>query len=186
MSIRRKFVVFDNETTGLTLHPLADRASQPRIIEFAGILTDGKEVLDSLEFLCHPGIEIYDEITRITGITNLDLRDQPSFDHFVPKVRELFSQADAAIAHNLSFDQSLLKYDLERFGLTLQDIQFPKIKLCTVEQTAPFYGRRMRLQELFQNVTGEVYVQKHRALDDVLLLHRVCQELGVYDAFSAA
>lgn len=182
----KTFAVFDNETTGLTLHPLVEIEKQPRIIEFAAIITDGVEILDTLEFMCDPGIAIDDDITRITGITNRQLVGKPKFEEYVAQLAEFFGKADAAVAHNLSFDRALLHYDLTRAGLTLQDINFPEVKLCTVEQTMPLFGRRMRLQELYQHVTRELYIQKHQAMDDVLLLNRVCQKLGVYDAFSAA
>lgn len=181
-----KFIVFDTETTGLTLHPLVELEKQPRIIEFAAMLTDGVEVLDTLEFLCDPGIAIDDEITRITGITNRDLTGKPPFAKFVPQMAEFFKRGEAVIAHNLSFDQALLTYDLKRADLTLADINFPPVRLCTVEQTMPLFGRRMRLQELYQFVTRKLYVQSHRAMDDIENLHEVCKDLGVYRAFSAA
>jgi DNA polymerase III epsilon subunit-like protein len=179
------FAPFDTETTGLTQHPQAPLRKQPRIIEFAGILTDGETIIDEIEFICNPGVIIEEIITKITGLKNEDLADKPPFSEFVPTVADFFKRADVAIAHNLSFDQSLLRYDLQRIDQFLADIFFPQILCCTVEQFFPMFGRRMKLEDLYQMYCGE-FVQKHRALDDVRKLHQLCQETGVYDAFSAA
>lgn len=181
------FAVFDTETTGLPFHPEADLKLQPRIIEFAGLITDGKEILDTLKFICNPEMEIEQIITDITGLKNEDLRDKPLFKTFVPKVKAFFSAARGRIAHNLSFDKGMLHFDLIRCDMSLDDINWfwsdrSAVEICTVEQTFHQYGRRMRLQELYQEDFGP-YVQKHRALDDVILLHNICQKRGVYDAF---
>jgi DNA polymerase III alpha subunit (gram-positive type) len=180
---RRKFATFDTETTGLPIHYSADLGLQPRIIEFAGIITDGVEILDTVEFVCNPGIIIDDFIIKLTGLTNEVLEDKPYFENYVSKVKDYFSQADIVIAHNLSFDKSLLFYDLKRLDYDLSSVNWPKIECCSVEQTFHHFGRRMKLSELYEMFIGP-YEQKHRALDDIMLLHSVCQKLGIYDAFN--
>lgn len=175
------FAPFDTETTGLPGHRLVSLDKQPRVIEFGGIITDGDGVIHQLEFICNPGVAIEPIITEITGLTNADLETKPPFSDFVPALADFFKRAGACIAHNLSFDKNMLKWDLERIGMTLDDINFPKIQICTVEQTAPRFGRRMRLIELYERITGQPYVQKHRALDDVRLMDEMCKVMGVYE-----
>lgn len=175
------FAPFDTETTGLPIHRLSPVSKQPRVIEFGGIITDGNEVIATCEFICNPGVVIEPIITEITGLTNEDLKQYPPFEHYVPQLAEFFAQADSCIAHNLSFDRNMLTWDLQRLGLTLDAINFPRIQLCTVEQTFPTYGRMMKLIDLYERVTGEEYTQKHRALDDVRLMHVMCQKLGIYE-----
>lgn len=185
MSDRTLFAVFDTETTGLTSHFNSELEEQPRIIEFGGILTDGEEIIDQLEFVCDPGIAIEEIITKITGLTNEDLSNELPFSTYLDKVKAFFAPAKVVIAHNLSFDRDLLKYDLQRCGKELADVNFPPLLICTVEQTMHQFGRRMKLSELYEQFCGP-YVQKHRALDDVLLLNQICKKMGVYDALSAA
>jgi len=180
---RKKFLVFDTETTGLTVHPEASIGLQPRIIEFAGIITDGVEILDSHEFLCNPGIALEEIITKITGLKNEHLDDKPSFGAFIDGLQTFWLGVDVAVAHNLSFDSSLLEYDFIRAKRDFAASGFPSIPCCTVEQTMHQFGRRMRLQDLYELYCG-TYVQKHRAMDDITLLHELCGKLGVYDAFS--
>lgn len=178
------FLPFDTETTGLTVHPKAPLDMQPRPIEFAALLTDGEEILETFEFIINPEIIIEEVITKITGLTNEDLECNPPFIESVPRLREIFAKADATIAHNHSFDQNIIKYALARENLELSDINYPSINICTVEQTLPLFGRRVKLQELYELYFGR-YEQKHRALDDVILLHKVCKELGVYKIWEA-
>jgi DNA polymerase III epsilon subunit-like protein len=176
------FAVADTETTGLPFHRAARLDQQPRIIEIAGVITDGVDVLDKFECIVNPGVAIEQIITDITGLTNADLADKPAFKDVIPQVAEFFGKADACIFHNASFDRSMFAYDLQRIGLELDAINWPELTICTVEETMPRYGRRMKLEELYNLHCGE-YVQKHRALDDVLLLHQVCIRTGVYSAY---
>lgn len=179
------FAVYDTETTGLPWHPDAELSSQPRIIEFGGLITDGTEIIDELEFICNPGVVIEEIITKITGLKNEDLKDRPPFSHFTIDLESYFEQAGASIAHNAAFDRAMLYYDLKRIDMGLTRISFPSLVICTVEQSFHRFGRRMKLSELYEMYRGP-YVQKHRALDDVRLLHEIAKELGVYDAISAA
>lgn len=179
------FAVYDTETTGLPWHPRAELERQPRIIEFGGLITDGKTVFAELEFICNPGIVIEEIITKITGLTNDDLKGRPHFNAFVPELEEFFSKADGSIAHNASFDKSMLEYDLMRVGKDLTAISFPDLVICTVEQTFHQFGRRMKLSELYELYRGP-YVQKHRALDDVRLLYEIAKEIGVFKKIKEA
>ena len=57
------------------------------------------------------------------------------------------------------------------------------MELCTVEQTFHQFGRRMKLIDLYTLLVGE-YVQEHRAISDVLVLHEVCKKLEIYKAIN--
>lgn len=179
-----RFAVWDTETTGLPFHQRVSLRKQPRTIEFAGVITDGETILDEVEFICNPGIVIEEIITKITGLKNEDLIKHQSFLDQRQKVRDFFSKADANIAHNLPFDKFMLTCDLARGKLGLEEVNFPSLDICTVEESAPLFGHRMRLQHLYEHYCGP-YVQKHRALDDVRLLHEVCKRMGVYRAYQA-
>lgn len=185
------FSIFDTETTGLTKHPEASIDDQPRVIEFGGIITDGVSILEELEFKCNPGQPLEAVITKITGLTDADLKDKPPFIAYERELREYFLKTRGRVAHNLAFDRDLLFYECERAGRTLSDIGYYvdapggslTIELCTVEQSFFEYGRYMKLQELIEIVKGE-YVQKHRALDDVLQLFDVARYLKIFEVFA--
>lgn len=175
-------VVFDVETTGLTLHPKAELAKQPRIIEFGAVkLGDSGEEVDAFSILINPGMEIEPEITKITGLTNDDLRDAPKFPEAVETIRKAFAGTGLMVAHNLNFDESLLRFDLERAGV--EDFPWPRNKLCTVTAYAEEWGRRPRLIELFEAKLGRKYAQTHRALDDVRALCEIVRKDELWNLF---
>lgn len=178
------FAVFDTETTGLPLHPDARLSLQPKIIEFGGIITDGFDIFDEITFKVNPEEKLEEIITDITGITDDDLIDAEPFDFHIPTIRRYFEQARGRVSHNLSFDRGVLKFDLSRYNRTLQDISWlPGIEICTVEQTFQEYGKRKKLKELYAELVGE-HTQTHRALEDVYMLHAICQKIGLYEAFN--
>jgi DNA polymerase III epsilon subunit-like protein len=185
------FNIFDTETTGLPNHPESELSGQPRIIEFGGIVTDGVSILDELEFKCDPGVPLEAVITKITGLKDEDLKGQPAFRTRFDDLRQYFGAARGRVAHNLAFDRDMLLFECERAERTLTDIGYYTdspggsltIELCTVEQSFFEYGKYMKLQELIEIVKGQ-YVQKHRALDDVLQLFDVAKYLKIFEVFS--
>lgn len=176
------FAFHDFETSGLTKHPKAPLEDQPRAIEYACILHDGKREVDRLEFICNPGLIIEEVITKITGLTNQDLVDKPPFNSFVSDIGEILKSADIIVAHNQSFDKAIMEYNLAMVGKSLSDVNWPRLELCTVEQTFHQFGRYMKLSELYEMFIGP-YEQKHRAADDVELLIEVAKSIGIFEMF---
>ena len=88
MKKQLKFLVFDTETTGLTLPSVSDLSKQPKIIEFGALITDGKEILKTYNQLINPGEQITAEIMKITGITNDDLKDKPRFGEVYSEIKD--------------------------------------------------------------------------------------------------
>lgn len=174
-----KYAIFDTETTGLPLHRTVSLDRQPYIIEFGGIITDGIEIFDEVNFLVKPPILITEEITKITGITNEDMIGVEPFEAHMETISRFFSNSDCVIAHNLAFDKKMVDFAVRREGQTLADVNWPKSELCTVEATYDRYGRRMKLQELYTMHVGEL-VQTHRAIDDVKMLFEVAKKVGVF------
>jgi DNA polymerase III epsilon subunit-like protein len=172
-------LIFDTETTGLVKHPLAKDSIQPQIIEWAGILVDeNAEVIQELELLINPGCPLPQEITKITGLTDEDLADKPSFKEVARLIQNMFEMADALLAHNLPFDSNMMKLELRRLGL-LESWPWPRLNICTVQEHAEEWGYRPKLKELYEWYTGQPLDQKHRALDDVRTLAIVAKQSGV-------
>jgi DNA polymerase-3 subunit epsilon len=167
-------LIFDTETTGLIPHPSAKKELRPRIIEWGGIIVDanGKEI-NEFNVLINPGIPLPPEITKITGITEDDLKGQPSFAEAAPLIAKLFAQADTLIAHNLPFDSTMMRNELERCGL-LEGWPWPARNICTVQEHAEEWGYRPKLIELYAHYMGKPLAQTHRAIDDVRALKEIC------------
>jgi DNA polymerase III epsilon subunit-like protein len=173
-----KALIFDFETTGIPKHPEAKKEAQPRVIEFGGVLVDrsGKE-LQTLELLIDPQTPLEPIITKITGLTDDDLDGQPMFIEVEPQLRRLFAAADVMIAHNLPFDSTMLKLELDRHSIA--DWPWPVRSVCTVQEHAEEWGKRPKLTELYEHYTGTPLQQTHRAIDDVRALLTCCIKSGI-------
>lgn len=179
------YLTFDTETTGLYKHPHAKMAVQPKIIEFGGALLDQDgNIVDELQLLINPGEPLEAIITKITGLTDEDLVDEPPFTEVYPLIRDFFARADAVIAHNLPFDYTLVNLELQRHELT--DFRWPKIRICTVQENVPVWGRRPKLTELYARHIEQPLAQTHRAIDDVRALVEVIKKQGVLHVYNAA
>lgn len=168
-------LVFDTETTGLTLHPDADLAKQPKMIEFGASLlspVDGS-VREEIEILINPGELVSAEITKITGINNDDLKDARPFLEVLPQILRVFHEARSVVAHNLPFDKAILRGEIARAKLV--SFPWPQSEFCTVGIYREHWGRNPRLIELYEHVIGRPLNQEHRGLADVRALVEIIQ-----------
>ena len=98
------FVVLDLETTGLD-------PSHDQIIEIGAIRFFEGKVCDKFESLVNPNITIPDFITKLTGITDDDVKDAPDIDEIFDDLLQ-FVDDSPLIGHQINFDASFLEYRL--------------------------------------------------------------------------
>src|SRR5688500_8281981 len=106
------YAIVDIETTG-------GHASAGSITEIAIFIHDGKQIVQQYETLVNPGMPIPRYIQALTGITNEMVADAPSFEEVAQQVFTLL-QGQIFIAHNVNFDYSFLKFQLDAAGYKLQ------------------------------------------------------------------
>lgn len=160
-------LLFDTETTGLINH----RDLKPRIIEIACVVANEDGMLEEYGQLINPGILLTEETTKITGITNDDVKDAPTFAEIVPKLVTMFGPADLLVAHNLPFDRAMLQSEVDRIdGLKFP---WPADAVCTVQEYTPAFGFTPNMKVLYEHIFGRPLAQKHRALDDVRALYEL-------------
>ncbi len=154
-------IFYDTETTGV-------RAEKDRIIEIAAY----DPTLDrTFEQLINPGSPIPPEATAIHNISNEMVANAPSFSA-VAQDFMTFCEGDVVlIAHNNDgFDYHFLKAEFGRAGHTL-----PSWKFLDSLKWARRYRNdlpRHTLQFL-REIYGIDANNAHRALDDVIVLHKV-------------
>src|SRR3990172_10274337 len=113
--LTNEFIVFDTKTTGLVKAESSRLSEQPQIIEFAAVKLDNEfNELDRITFLCNPGKPLPLKIIEITGLKDADLKQQSPFVSNYPKLCEFFLGSRCLVAHNISFDTNLLKFELMR------------------------------------------------------------------------
>lgn len=113
------YAIVDIETTG-------GYAAANGIIEISIQIFDGENVVEQFESLVNPGQVIPRYIQAFTGITNEMVADAPSFEEIAEKVFTIL-QGNIFVAHNVNFDYSFVKSNLDFYGYT-----FTAKKLCTV------------------------------------------------------
>lgn len=162
-----KYIVLDTETTGL-LNPFgSDVNKQPRITEIAAIkLNDDLEEIERLDQLINPEIPIPEEITKITNITDKMVKDKPTFAAYFNVFSSFCFGVDYFVAHNASFDQSIIFYNLMRINKHMC-FPWPPNVYCTIEQSRHIEGNRLKLAELYKIATGKEIIGAHRAMNDV-------------------
>jgi DNA polymerase III epsilon subunit-like protein len=174
-------LVWDTETTGLTLHPDADPFKQPKIIEFGGILlsrVDGS-ILSEHTWFVQPGVALDADIQRITGLKDEDLYTAQRFGACVQRFADVFSKASAMVAHNLPFDRAVLRGELVRNNIA--DFPWPRGEFCTVSLYRDEFGFNPKLINLYEAKLGRPLAQTHRALDDVKALVEIVQHERLWE-----
>lgn len=176
-------IIYDTETTGLVKHPNAPLVKQPRLIEFGAIglsLKNGKEMA-RLKQLINPGEPLTEEITKITGIANDDLKGQPAFaDAWAKVMLPFLKKGSMMLAHNEPFDHAIIDYELQRCKLKFV---WPS-SFCTIGLYRERWGRDMKLTELYESIIGKPLDQKHRALSDVEALVEIVQKERLWEALA--
>lgn len=164
-------IVVDCETTGLTVPSCSDLSKQPRIIELGCALIEGGVVVSEHEWLIFPEQDVSEEIAKITGIRNEDLKGKPLFRQILPEIVAVFKKADTLFAHNAPFDTACIEFELQRCGRP--PFPWPKSIFCSVQEFAHEFGHRPKLTELYEAKIGTALAQKHRALSDVRALSEI-------------
>lgn len=169
-------LVFDTETTGLTLHPYADLRLQPKVIEFGGALVSLRDggMVDEFSILVNPGQPLEEIITKITGLTDETLAPQPTFDVAWPQIRNFMTRASCIVAHNLPFDKTVMQSEFRRLGI-VDNAAWPVREMCTVGVYTEQWGKMPTLKALYEKVMGKPLEQHHRALSDVHALVAIIQ-----------
>jgi len=170
-----RIIVFDTETTGLTLHPDAPLSKQPKIIEFGAVILEQGEIMEEASLLINPLEPLTAEIIKITGLTDDDLRNEDPFSEHLPYFSELFSSCGHVMAHNLPFDKAMIMNEIARIPSSIP-FPWPERETCTVGLYKELWGYNPKLLQLYEDVMGKPLEQTHRALDDVKALVEIIQE----------
>lgn len=88
------------------------------------------QVVEKNSWLIRPKVNKFDYMNiGIHGINPEDVENEPEFDELYKKVFKSYLEGELIVAHNASFDMSVLRYVLEQY-----DIEYPEFDyLCTVK-----------------------------------------------------
>lgn len=154
-------IYYDTETTGI-------RPDKDRIIEIAAY--DASRDVTFVQFV-NPGCPIPAESTAITHITDEMVANAPSFAEVGKQFIEFCGTDCVLIAHNNDrFDKIFIEAEASRSGLTL-----PSWKYIDTLKWSRKYRTDLPSHALqaLREVYGFEANQAHRALDDVIMLHKI-------------
>lgn len=173
LNLTRPLIVFDLETTGLDF--IRDRIIQ---ISYIKVSPDGTEERENL--FVNPEKPIPHEVVELTGITNDDVKNAPTFKALAPQLSEKFKGCDFAGYNSNHFDIPMLAEEFLRAGI---DFDFSKVRLIDA-QTIFHKIERRNLAAAYKFYCGrkmEEDFTAHRADEDTEATYRVLMgELDKY------
>ena len=173
LNLTRPLIVFDLETTGLDF--IRDRIIQ---ISYIKVSPDGTEERENI--FVNPEKPIPHEVVELTGITDDDVKDAPTFKTLAPQLSEKFKGCDFAGYNSNHFDIPMLAEEFLRAGI---DFDFSKVRLIDA-QTIFHKMERRNLAAAYKFYCGrkmEEDFTAHRADEDTEATYRVLMgELDKY------
>jgi len=152
------YIVVDVETTG-------GRPDREHIIEVGLARIQQGQIQQTYAQLINPGTTIPSFITSLTGITNQQVQDAPTFDQVADQIHAFLTQG-LFVAHNARFDYGFLQAELDRSGYSL-----PYKYLCTVKLARQLIPEISKYNlDAIINHCHLACPNRHRALDDALVL----------------
>jgi DNA polymerase-3 subunit epsilon len=158
-------IFYDTETTGV-------KPDKDRIIEIAAYDPERGKTFHSL---INPQCPIPPDASAIHNITDAMVQEAPTFAEVGAQFTTFCSEDVVLIAHNNdAFDKPFLEYEFQRHQVLLPD--WPYIdSLKFARKYRPDLPRHS-LQHL-REYHGIPANTAHRALDDVIILHKVFSEM---------
>lgn len=162
------YVVFDLETTGVS-------CVKDEIIEISALKVKNHQQAESFSRLVNPGRPIPPGATRVNGITDEMVRQEPGLDLVLPEFLD-FIGGEILVGHNIqSFDLQFLNRDIEELRLRALDNDFidtlSMARTCLPELP---HHRLTDLAEYFKISTKGA----HRALNDCVMNHLCYEQMG--------
>jgi len=183
------YIVFDTETTGLPKKKtplLSDVDIWPRIVQIAWKLYDKDGVnLETHSYIIKPdGFIISEEVARIHRVTHERAEQEgiPLIDA-INTFEESIKKAKYIIAHNITFDEKVVKCELIRLNKRLFiydcvhiDSMKATIDFCQIPSKRGGY-KFPKLSELYFKLFNDFFSDAHDALVDVSALGKCFFEL---------
>lgn len=101
LTLRKPLVIIDLETTGVSI-------ASDRIVEISALKVMPSGTEEWLTMRLNPGIPISPEATRIHGITDADVANEPHFKEVAKKIAAFLEGCDLAGFNSMKFDIPIL------------------------------------------------------------------------------
>jgi DNA polymerase III epsilon subunit family exonuclease len=159
---KHRLLAVDLETTGLS-------AKNDRIIEFGIAELKDKKFVPYKNWMINPGQPLSDKIVQITGITDADLADKPSFADVQSEILDTLSEVPTVIiTYNNKFDKAFVLEEFIRAGAELHRLP-PFICALKLFEKGKFPTKNNKLHTAIEYFElQDIVVNSHRAMDDAV------------------
>jgi len=165
-NIFENYIVFDLETTG-------KNPDNNRIVEIAAVKIKNGKIVDEFQSLINPGIPIDPEAQKVHNISDDDVKDSPSIQKIWPEFTD-FIEDNLLLAHNgYAFDFKILDRVAREFN-------HPKLKNTRYDSLILARNLFPSAQNSIDGLVNRYKLdagERHRALDDVKVLHEIFHRL---------
>jgi superfamily I DNA/RNA helicase len=176
-------IIFDTETSGLfkrgAHYKKLEEFDKARLVSISWILARGDSIVEQSYFIIKPdNFEISQESINIHGISQSMALEQGQdvkyvLDKFMETIKK--NNVHAIVAHNIQFDENIIKSELYRYKMVKELDVFNSInKICTMQKGRILMKVKKfpKLAELYRYLYGEDIVNAHDALYDTLFCFR--------------
>lgn len=156
------YTVFDLETTGI-------RPDYDSIIEISAVKVVGGKVTDKFSSLVNPGRPIPYRATKVNGISNEMVADEPVLDMVFPDFMEFIGE-DVLVGHNIhSFDMKFIWKAAEMlFGQTISNDYIDTLPIARRCLPQLSHHKLVDISAYYRISTAGA----HRALNDCMMNQR--------------
>ena len=167
-------LIFDVETSGLFArganYKNLEEFDKARLVSICWLLVQGDSIVEQSYFVIKPTFSISPESTAIHGITNEYAHEHGiDLNIVLDKFYESLKKAHVICAHNISFDEQIMKSEFFRTNKKSALSEFKsKHQICTMMKGRLFMKVRKypKLSELYKYLYNEELTNAHNALDD--------------------
>ena len=187
LNLRKPLVILDLETTGVSI-------AYDRIVEFSALKVSPGGAEEWLTMRINPGIPISPEATRIHGITDADVANEPHFKDVARKIAAFLEGCDLAGFNSMKFDIPILCEEFLRVNVDFNparhryvDVQviFHKKEQRTLGAAYKFYcNRELENAHSAQSDTAATYEILKAQLDRYPDLENDIEKLSSFSAFN--
>ena len=170
-----KYILFDTETTGA--------GEKDRIIQVGAMIVHGRDEIEVYDELCLADVPIAIEAMEVHNITPDVIENQPPYTelNFSKKLLEFNQPENYLIAHNISFDLSMVEKEGFENHYTLIDTLRCAKHLLPDSPSHRLQYLRYAL-ELYKTEGAEaaklgITIKAHDAIGDVLVMKLLLSEL---------
>lgn len=171
LNLNRPICFFDLETTGVDI-------VSSRIVEISILKVFPNGNKESLTLRVNPGIPIPPATTKIHGISDEMVANEPTFKEIAPRIQAMLKDSDLAGFNSNRFDIPLLAEELLR-----SDIDLDLGRVNAVDVQTIFHKQEKRtLEAAYKFYCGKELVNAHSAEADVMATYEVLKaQLAKYD-----